>query len=100
MVVHDLDFIGVTVPPDEANAKSVIDSDAMLAFAVAFQGFQSVTGKNRQILQLVRRIELFQFPLDNSCAHSEPSGNPPSEDRFRMVVAEGANHTPNISRYA
>jgi hypothetical protein len=92
VVVHNLDFIGITLPPDKADAKSVVDSDAMLAFAVSFQGFQTVAGENREILQLVRRVELFQFPLDNSCAHSVPSWNPSFKERFRILVAQGSNH--------
>ena len=92
MVVHNLDFIGITVPPDKADAKSVVDSDAMLSVSISFQGFQTVAGKNREILQLVRRVELFQFPLDNPGANAEPSWNPSFEDRFRIFVAEGPNH--------
>jgi len=98
VVVHNLDFIGITVPPNEADTKSVVDSDAMLALAVTFQTFQTVARENREILQLVRRVELFQFPLDNSCAHSQPSWNPSFEDRFRIFVAEGSNHLSRISR--
>jgi len=98
VVVHNFDFIGITIPPDEADAKSLVDSDAMLAFAVSFQAFQTVARENREILQLVRRVELFQFPLDNSCPHSQPSWNPSFEDRFRIFVAEGSNHLSSVSR--
>jgi hypothetical protein len=39
----------------------IIDADAVLPFAVPFQGFEPITGRRRQIEQNVRRVQLVQF---------------------------------------
>jgi hypothetical protein len=44
MVVDDFHIVGVAVPPHEANAILIIDSDAVLALALAVQSLQSVSG--------------------------------------------------------
>lgn len=42
MVVHDFNISWAVVGPSEADAELIIDPDAVLAFAVALQGFQPV----------------------------------------------------------
>jgi len=42
MIIRDFNFARIAVAPDEANAPLVIDSDAVLAFAIATQCFQAV----------------------------------------------------------
>jgi hypothetical protein len=42
MVVYNLDFGCVSFGPHEAEAVLVIDADAVLPFAIAFESFQSI----------------------------------------------------------
>jgi len=42
MVVDDLDLFGVRAGPSETGAPLRVDTNAVLAFTVAFQGFESV----------------------------------------------------------
>ena len=51
MVVDDFHIVGVAIPPNEADAILIIDSDAVLAFALAVQSLQPVSGRNIQIIQ-------------------------------------------------
>jgi len=46
MIINDLDIIGVAASPDETNAPLIIDSDAMLTLAIAFQRLKPVTRWN------------------------------------------------------
>ncbi len=47
MIVDDLYFVCVAITPHEADAESVIDSDAVLSSPITFERFESVTRKNR-----------------------------------------------------
>lgn len=48
MVIGDLDFVGVAVFPSKADAPLVVDSNAVLAFTIASQCFESVAGRNAE----------------------------------------------------
>jgi hypothetical protein len=42
---HDLDFVCVSITPHEADAESIVDSDAVLCVPVTFERHQAVAGK-------------------------------------------------------
>src|SRR5262249_1785526 len=44
MIVDDLDIVGVAVTPAEADAPLVVDSDAVLPFAIPGEPLQPITG--------------------------------------------------------
>jgi len=56
VVVRDFNVVRVAVVPAEADAPLVIDPDAPLARAVAFQRLKPVAGWNTEILQPRRRV--------------------------------------------
>ena len=61
MVVGDFDTVGVVVLPAEAEPPLLIDADAELAGAAAFEGFESVAGRVAEIGEeagLVEHVEL------------------------------------------
>ena len=51
MVIDDFYVVGVAIPPHEADAVLIIDSDAVLALALAVQNLRPVSGRNIQIIQ-------------------------------------------------
>jgi hypothetical protein len=50
VVIRYLDIKGVTVPPDETHAELIVDSNAVLAFPVTVQLFETVARRNSQVL--------------------------------------------------
>ena len=58
MVVHDFDFLGSGLGPSKAHAELVVDSDAVLAFSVAFQRFKSVSWGYPEVLEAPGDLEL------------------------------------------
>lgn len=44
VVVDDLDVVGVSIPPAETHAASIVDPNAVLPFAITGEPLQSVTG--------------------------------------------------------
>jgi hypothetical protein len=46
VIIRYLDPIGVAVVPDEADPPLIIDPDTVLTFAIAFQRFKTVSGRD------------------------------------------------------
>jgi hypothetical protein len=53
MVVCYLNVIGIPAFPDKADAPLIVNPDAILSFTIAFQGLQSVAGRNFEILKIL-----------------------------------------------
>lgn len=57
MVVNDLDFECVSIPPNKAQAKLVVNANAVLTFTVASKLLKVITRWNSQILYLGRAMQ-------------------------------------------
>jgi len=51
MIIDDLDVFRICAGPPETHAKLIVYADAVLAVAVAFQCFQTVSGCTRKKLK-------------------------------------------------
>src|SRR4051812_30959251 len=93
VVVGDFDFICIAFLPVKAHAPLIVDTDAVLAGAIAPKLLKSIAWRNHEVLQVLGRID-----------HQELAGGRslnlggPSPDRnafpylFGIPVGEGANH--------
>jgi len=61
MVVDDLDRFGVRAGPCETDTPLRVDTNAVLAFTVAFQGFEPVARRHFQVTETFRTIQHSQF---------------------------------------
>jgi hypothetical protein len=61
MVVHDFDFFRSVVCPPEAQTKLIIYPYAVLPRPIAFERFQSVAGRNAQVVQSACDLELSEL---------------------------------------
>ena len=61
VVVHDLNLVGTVDLPDEAHPPLVVDTDAVLAFAVILQGLQVVARWNTQVIKHHHSVQLQQL---------------------------------------
>jgi hypothetical protein len=66
MIIDDLDFKSITVPPFKANTALAIDPNAILPFAVALKSFEIIGWRNTQIVKRGRGIKLSQTTLGSS----------------------------------
>lgn len=57
MIIHNLDLIGIPVSPDKAHTPLIVDPDAVLAFAIAFQGFETIGEPYSQVIQASGVVE-------------------------------------------
>jgi len=58
MIIDDLNVEGIPFFPSETYSLLVIDADAVLPGAVAFQRLQAVAGRYPQILQAASAMEI------------------------------------------
>ena len=65
MIVDDLDFVSVAVTPHEADAESIVDSNAVLSVPVTFERLQAVAWEDGQVRESMGRVQLRQLSLSN-----------------------------------
>lgn len=65
MIIRNLDALGIAVRPDKAQPPLVIDAYTVLAFTIAFQGFEMVSGRAAQIGQCPGIVEHTQLTPDD-----------------------------------
>jgi hypothetical protein len=97
MVVDDFHVMGVAVAPNETDPEPVVDSDAVLAPSIAAQGFEPVPGKDRQVPEFSRCVELVEFPLSHASDRLKPARRPPVEEPLNFFAPERSDH--NIGGY-
>jgi hypothetical protein len=101
MIIGDFNKKGVSVAPDKADAPLVINSNAVLPGAVAFQSFKAVSGWNAQVLKTDGVVREFQFPHGRPLNLNRQPGNIDAMKKaFRPVVFETHNHTFSMTRKA
>lgn len=100
MVVDNFHIVGVAVPPHEAYAILIIDSDAVLALALAVQSLQPVSGGNIQIIQRygsMQQEELLQCP--HFQIGGNPSASPSLPELLRICIPETCYHRSIVLHY-
>ena len=95
VVVDDLDVEGIGGAPDEADAPLIVDADAVLASTIALERLEPIAGRNAQVGEGVGRIEDDEFPKRDALkAGGQTTRAATLKERFRVGVAEGADHAP------
>ncbi len=92
MVIHNLDFIGVAIPPRKANTPLVIDAHAVLALAITFQALQSVSRQRRERSEIGRRVEHVQFSKSLALNGLEAAYGFPVEEALGLGAAKRPDH--------
>ena len=57
MIGYDLDVVGISLFPAEADFPLLIYPDAILSLTVSLELFQSVSGRDSQVIQRFRSVE-------------------------------------------
>jgi len=92
MVVGNLNIEGVSIVPAEANAVLIVDADAVLPLAAAFQGFELVAGNRRQIAQCDSPIQMDKLSDRSPFDGLKLLGELLLEDLLGFGVSKTANH--------
>ena len=107
VIIDDLDVKGVTLTPPETDPPLLVDPDAVLALAIAFQSLELIRARNRKILQVssgVQLLQLHQRPVLNVARKT--LGVLATPYPFGFLPSKGLDHagilTPrvsNVNRY-
>lgn len=62
VAIDDFDLIRPVRLPNKTGAPLVIDADGVLAFATALEGFQSVAGRDGEVVEFSDGMKLGKFP--------------------------------------
>ena len=98
MIVNDFDFVRVPISELKTKPILVVDSNAVLPRALAFQRFQAISRESSQVAKLARVFKLEQLALGDS---EEIDGKTPALSRdiklLRLRISEAPNHHSNIT---
>jgi len=100
VVIDDLDLVGIVVAPDEAKTPLVIDTNAVLAVAVATQSFQTVAGGARNAAIWMAASSMSSFRRAARSMARQRVGVSPS-NTFRVSASRKLRiirHTYNVQR--
>jgi hypothetical protein len=92
MVVYDLNVFRVCTRPAEADAELIIYANTVLPSSVTFQGFQSVSRGDTEVVQVARLVQLFQFPTCHRFKVDEARYTLPVEQSFGVGALERLDH--------
>jgi hypothetical protein len=93
MVIHYLNVVRIFAPPPKANSILVVDPDAVLPGAVAFQPLQAVARRHLQIAPLARTIQLRQLAKRHALNLRRQTVVPtPLPQTFGFPTGETGNH--------
>lgn len=62
VIVRDFDVVGIAAPPGETDAILLIDTDAVLATAIARQPLEPIAGGHGKLPEIAHPIELGELP--------------------------------------
>lgn len=94
MVVGHFDVKGVSLRPYKAHAPLIVDADAVLILAVPFQSFETIAGRNAEIMQGLGGIENQQLAQSGTLnVLRQTFHSPAMKQVFRAAVAKAPNHS-------
>jgi hypothetical protein len=75
VIIHNLNVVGVAVPPPKADTPPIVNPDAVLPGTVARQLLELVAGRDSQVIQRFGRVENEKFSQGRVLEISGPSPN-------------------------
>jgi hypothetical protein len=92
VVIHEFDFISVTIAPCEAEAPLVIDANAVLTLSITLRGLQSISRQGRERANVGSGVEHIQFPKGLAFDGLKPANGFPLEEAPGVGATEGPYH--------
>jgi hypothetical protein len=97
VVVNDLHLLWSSVRPHEADPPLVVDPDAVLSDSIALERFESVSGRNAEVLKHRRRSHLTKFaqrhPVDPRINRPHALTTP---QMFGVLATERSDHDARV----
>jgi hypothetical protein len=91
VIVNYFNVFGAGGRPVEADAISIVDSDAPLASPVAMKGLKSVARRYPEVFKRLCDLQLPQLPASRSRNRREPGDSLTLGQRLRVAIFERDN---------
>lgn len=98
MVVHDLDIFRSGFRPAKANSPLVVNANAVLTGAIAFQGLKAVAGRYSQVSETSGDLELPHLASRDGSETREATDADTCGEGFGVRTLEGSDHSPIVTR--
>ena len=95
MVIYNLDVVGISITPHEADAPLIVDANAVLSLSVALERFQMITRRGREVAQFCGNIQLPKLSLRHPFELSKPLDVVPCMQLLCLPRTEGLDHDQN-----
>lgn len=100
MIIDNFNVMRAAFIPAEDEAPLVVDADAVLPLAPAFQGLQPVARRNAQIAQLGGRMQHIQLSPRHALQRTKPAAWLVAEQGLGVFVAKADDHDAILFRSA
>jgi hypothetical protein len=102
MIINDLQVGWTIISPAKTDAILLVDSNAVLSFAISRQSFRSIARWYPQFFQSLNGVQLIQFSHRNAPQISRTTFPcsfrvEPIEDILGAAISEGLNHFLKIA---
>jgi hypothetical protein len=96
VVICDLDFICIALPPDKADSPLIVDANTVLTLTVAVERLQPIAGRRREVAEFRSSIQLPQFPLSDPLDGPKSLNPLPAVELCSFLRAKRADHLFSI----
>jgi hypothetical protein len=95
MIVCDFDFISVIILPDKTDSVLIVNTDAVLALAIAFELLQAIPRRDSKILERPRGVKHQQLSERRPAkiGRRDSPALPGFPELLRLPVCEAPDHT-------
>jgi hypothetical protein len=93
VIVDNFDLVCIAIAPSKTDAPLVIDSDAVLASAVASQFLQAIPRRRQQVLERIGRVHKDELPKHGALQRPrKPPHRFSAEETLSVAVGKAPNH--------
>ena len=92
MVVADFHILCVAISPTKAHTILIVDANAVLSGAIAFECFQTIARRYAKIFHYGSSVQILPFPASRTLDTHNAANSDSAEQRFRDPVSEGLEH--------
>src|SRR5581483_7376554 len=98
VVVDDLDFICLPVRPAETDPPLLVDPDAVLPLAVAFERLEPISRRRHQVAKCLSTVKIEQLAARRPLNRPEAGDWAIIEQCLGIGRPEGLDHLPRVLR--
>jgi hypothetical protein len=92
VIVHDLNFVSISLAPNETKTPLVVNPDTVLSLSVPMQYFQAISGRRCQIAQFRRAVQLPKLAPRDALDSLKAAARLPTVKSPGLRAAERLDH--------